>query len=126
MATVLTTVGKGLVTALLTASGPQHIGWGTGATTAVVGDTGLVTPAAPARVAGTRSQATTTVSNDSYQVQGTLTAGGPLAITEAGLFDGAGTGSPPTGAALMVRGDFAAINLASGDSIQFTVKVALG
>jgi len=57
------------------------------------------------------------------ELVGTLTSGGTLAITEVGVFDAAGSGGPPTGANLFLRGDFTAINLVSGDSIAFTVKV---
>jgi hypothetical protein len=64
------------------------------------------------------------VTNDTLQATGILTAAGARAITEVGLFDAAGAGSPPTGGNMDVYADFAAINLASGDSIAFTVKVA--
>lgn len=108
-----------------TGTPPVHVGWGTGTTDAVATDTALQTPASPARTSGTKTQVTTNTTNDTYQVVATITAGGTLAITEAGLFDGAGTGLPPTGANLYVRGVFAAINLVSGDSIQFTIKIVL-
>ena len=68
------------------------------------------------RTAGTSTQQTTTTANDTYQVVGTLTAGGTLAITNAGLFDASTSGN------LFVKGDFSTISLSSGDSIQFTFK----
>lgn len=133
MATVVTNTGKGIIGGFLaqaTAAGsglgsttPTWIGWGTGTGTAAATDTTLGTPQNPARVNGTRSAVTTTNSSDTYQVVGTLTSGGTLAITEVGVFDAAGSGGPPTGANLFLRGDFTAINLVSGDSIAFTVKV---
>jgi hypothetical protein len=47
---------------------------------------------------------------------------GPVAITEVGAFDAVGSGSPPTGGNMGIYGDFAAINVSSGDSIAFTVN----
>lgn len=128
MATVLTNKGiEMLMGIFFNAAGtpPVHVGWGTGTTAAAATDTGLQTPQNPARASGTKTQQTTNTTNDTYQVVATLTAGGALAITEAGLFNGAGTGSPPTGADLYVRGVFTAINLALNDSIQFTIKIVL-
>jgi hypothetical protein len=63
-----------------------------------------------------RCKQTTTTTDDTYQVVGTLTAGGTLAITNAGLFDAVSSGN------LFVKGDFSTINLSTGDSIQFTFK----
>lgn len=125
MAVVLTNNGKGILTNRVKGAGtePNFVGWGTGTTTATATDTALVTPASPARVAGTSTQQTTTTANDTYRVVAQLVAGGALAITEAALFDGAGTGLPPTGATIFIRGDFAALNLSSGDSITFTFNV---
>jgi hypothetical protein len=118
MASVVTTVGKGIITNRIKGAGtePLYTAWGTGAGTAVVGDTTLNTETGT-RVSGTSTQQTTSVTNDTYQVVGTMTAGGALAITNAGLFDAATVGG------LFVHADFTTINLASGDSIQFTFKV---
>jgi hypothetical protein len=119
MATVLTNAGKAIVTNRLRSGGtePLNAAWGTGAGTAAIADTTLFTEATP-RAAGTSSQATVTVTNDTYQVVATITAAGTLAITNAGLFDviTASSGN------LFVKGDFTTINLVSGDSIQFTFK----
>jgi hypothetical protein len=119
MATVLVNAGKALVTSLILAGGatePHHVAWGTGAGTAAITDTTLFTESAEARVVGTSTQQTVTVTNDTYQVVGTITASATRAITNAGLFDAATTGN------LFVKGDFTVINLATGDSIQFTIK----
>lgn len=75
-----------------------------------------------ARTAGTPTQQTTSQTNDTYQVVGTITALGTPAITEVGVFDAAGTGSPPTGGNMDFYGSFAVITLAVGDSITFTLK----
>ena len=120
MATLLVNTGKAVVTNRVKngatgATEPNYVAWGTGAGTAALTDTTLFTETGT-RVAGTSTQVTTTTTNDTYQVVGTQTAGGTLAITNAGLFDAITTGN------LFVKGDFSTINLASGDSIQFTFK----
>jgi hypothetical protein len=50
-------------------------------------DVALFTESAEARVTGTSSQVTTTTTNDTWQVTGTMTATGSRAITEAALAD---------------------------------------
>lgn len=104
------------------ASRALYIGWGTGSGQGVTA-TDLATAASESRVTGTSSQQTTTTTSDTYQVTGTITATGTRAITEVGVFDAAGTGNPPSGGNLDIYGDFTVINLASGDSIAFTVQV---
>lgn len=110
---------------LQTGAAPKNIGWGTGTAAANVADTALVTEVAPtstvARTVGTESAVTTTVSGDTYQVAGTITATltGPTAITEAGTFTSATAGA----ASLFIRGVFSAINTSVGDAIAFTVKL---
>lgn len=125
MASLVTNVGlKKFVDALVATDAVKYLGWGTG-TGQGVASTDLATPANEARVAGTDSAVTVTTTDDTFQVAGTITAGGARAITEVGVFDGAGTGTPPSGDNLAFYGDFSVINLASGDSITFTVKVTL-
>jgi hypothetical protein len=118
MATVITDAGLAIVTNRIKGSGtePSYIAWGTGAGTAAVGDTTLFTEASESRVAGTSTQQTTTKTNDTYQVVGTLTAGGSKTITNAGLFDAS------TGGNCFLKGDFTGVALALGESIQFTMK----
>lgn len=112
--------GPAIVTNRMIAGGtaPKNIGWGTGTTAAAVTQTALVTEAAPTtgggRTVGTEARTTITQSNDNYQVTGTVTAGSTLAITEAGLFDAVSAGN------MLIRADFAAVNVVSGDSIAFT------
>ena len=120
MATLLVNTGKAIVTNRVKngatgATEPNFVAWGTGAGTAALTDTTLFTETGT-RVSGTSTQVTTTTTNDTYQVVGTQTAGGALAITNAGLFDAVSSGN------LFVKGDFSTINLTSGDSIQFTFK----
>ena len=75
----------------------MNIGWGVSAGTAAVTDTtlfgerlvDLTTAAGTDHTAGTSTQQTTTVTNDTYQVIGTRTATGAGTVTNAGLFDAA-------------------------------------
>lgn len=120
LATVFTNAGAAIVTNRIIQAGtaPKNIGWGTGTNAAAVGDTALQTEAAPTtgggRTVGTESRTTVTNTNDNYQVVGTVTAGGTLAITEAGLFDAVSAGN------MLIRSVFAAVNVVSSDSIAFT------
>lgn len=118
MATVLTTVGKGIVTNRMIGSGtePKWIGMGTGTTTAVVGDTVIETEV-ETRAVGTSSRVTTTVANDTYRTVGTITATAPRAVANAGSLDAITSGN------LCVHGDFSVINLSTSDSIQFTIDL---
>jgi hypothetical protein len=210
VATVITRKGKDILSARLiggtpTQAEPKVITWGTNpaALTATNADVAMFTESSEARVSATSSQQQTTNPNDTYQLVGTIVAGGARVIQEFGAFDSttqpavaavaaggvvgsavsttlntaatftpgnnnyiqirtevmqvtAGSGStaltvvraqngssaiatigvadvvtpgnPPnnsaiTGGSMFVHADFAAINLASGDSIQFTAKV---
>lgn len=105
------------------ASVPKYLQWGTGSAAAASANAVTTTSTTESRTTGSASQVTTTQTNDTFQVTGTITAAGARAITEVGLFDAAGTGSPPTGGNMCVYGDFSVINLATNDSIAFTVKV---
>ena len=119
MATLLVNTGKAVVTNYLNggaATQPKYVAWGTGAGTTAATDTTLFTETGT-RTSGTTTQQTTSTTNDTFQVVGTLTAGGSLTITNAGTFDASTSGN------LFVKGDFTGVPLNSGDSIQFTVKV---
>jgi len=127
LASVLTNAGRAIVTNRIHGAGtePLQVGWGTGVGTAAAADTTLFTEKAldlsatsGSRTAGTGSQVTTSVTNDTYQVQATLTATGAGTVTNAGCFDNATIGSGN----LYLKGDFTGIGLSSGDSIAFTFK----
>lgn len=122
MATVFTNAGKAITANRVNGAGtaPNYVAWGTGAGTAAAADTTLFTEASEARVAGTASVVTTTVTNDSYQVVGTITASAGKTITNAGLFDASTAGN------LYMKGDFTGLALGTGDAIQFTCKVVYG
>jgi hypothetical protein len=120
MATVVTNNGKGVITARFLASAPAlslYVGWGTGNGTAAAADTALFTEAAEARAAAAVTQATTTAMNDTIQAVGTLTATASRSVTNAGLVDAATSGN------LIMKGDFSALPLNTGDSIAFTMEI---
>ncbi len=119
MVSVLTNAGRDILTNRIKGSGtePNYIGWGTGSGGGA-GSTGLVAAAAEARTAGTSTRVTTSVTNDTYQVVGTITvAGAGKTISEVGLFDAAAAGN------LFIYADFTGIALNVGDSIAFTIKL---
>jgi len=131
MATFVVDGGLDVTTNRIKGAGtePLNIGWGTGTQTATTrSDTGLgpttverdvdLAGTTGSRTAGTSTRQTTNTTNDTYQVIGTRTATGAGAVTCAGLFDNATIGSGN----MYLKGDFAAINLAIGDAIQFTIK----
>lgn len=126
VATVVTNVGKAMfadrmrTTPATYSASPKFIGMGVGATgaarTAVAADTALST-AVETRTSGTESTVTTTNTNDTYQVSGTITATASRAVDEGGLFDAVSAGN------MAVSWTQAVDNLVSGDSITFTIKV---
>jgi len=123
MADVVTNVGATIITARMieppagSMPEPKFVAWGTGAGTAAVADTTLFTESTEARTSGTSTVQTTTTSEDTYRVVGTITADGTKAITNAGLFTAA------SGPSLLCKSDFATINLLINDSITFTFNV---
>jgi len=96
-------------------SGMNYHDCGTGSTAAQVTDTALQTPAGTARVSGTQSNP----SNGVYRTVATIGFSSNLAITEWGLFSAATSGT------LWDHRVFAAINVSSGDSIQFTYSLTV-
>lgn len=121
MATVFTNAGSAIVTNRIIGSGtePKYVAWGTGAGTSAAANTTLFTESAEeSRTSGTSTRQTTTVTNDTYQVVGTITvATSDKTITNVGLFDAASTGN------LLMKSDFTGVDLVVGESIQFTLKV---
>jgi len=116
---ILTNVGRSILTNRIKGAGtePAYNAWGTGTTAEAVTQTALVTPSAEARVAGTTTQQTTTVTNDTYQNVGTITSAGTQTITEHGLFDALTVGN------MFCRSVFTGIAVVAADQITFTTKV---
>lgn len=88
---------------------------GVGITDPVVGDTDIETTDGESRATGSQTETSATV----YKSVGTISYTTTKAITEHGLFNAA------TGPTLMDRSEFAAINVVSGDSIQFTYELTV-
>jgi len=121
MANVVTWTGVAIETNLISGLGgtvPKYLGIGTGAGTSARTDTTLFTEnTANARGVGTFTRITTSQTNDTLQVVATITnASSTIAVTNAGFFDASSSGN------LWVKGDFAVVNIATGDSIQVTVQ----
>jgi hypothetical protein len=121
-ATLIVNGGKALSAQRILGTGaePKYVAWGTGAGTAAAADTTLFTESTEeARTNGTSSQVTTTVTNDTYQVVGTITVvTSNKTITNVGLFTALTVGT------LWFKSDFTGLALLIGDAIQFTIKVA--
>lgn len=128
MASLVPNSGKAVISGRMfgstpTQAEPHYVGWGTGAGAGSASSTDLSTAATEARATGTSTQFTTSVTNDTHQVVGTLTANANKTITNVGIFDAPGSGSPPSGGALYAIFDGLNQALNSGDSIQLTARV---
>lgn len=126
MAPAIVNSGKDYLTSLIKLASrpgtePAAVAWGTGTTAEALTQTALVTESAEARTAGTSSQVTTTYTNDTYRVVGTITATAGRSITESGLFNS----TTVAGSIMVTRGVFTAIALSTSDSIQFTWSIKL-
>ena len=119
MAIAYTSVGEGIVVDAIETALSPFIGWGLGAASAK-GSIDLANPATEARSTAVESQPTA----DKNQWVATITCAGiGKTITEAGVFDAAGSGSPPSGGNLIVVGDFTGIVLAVGDKVELTISL---
>lgn len=94
---------------------------GTGTTAEAIGDTALVTECTTALNPDSTRGVGTQVNSvaKTYSSVATLTFDASAAVTEHGLFNAASTGT------LWDRTVFSAINVASGDSIQFTYTLSI-
>jgi len=88
---------------------------GTGGTAEAIGDTGMQTPAGPARATGTQSEPTAT----SYRTIGTQTYTGVANIVEHGLFSASSAG------VMLDRSVFTAIPVVNGSQIEFTYTLTV-
>ena len=89
---------------------------GTGTNAEAVGDTTLQTKVESGRVTGTQLEGATA---EIYKTVATITYTGTHAIVEHGLF------SQATGATLMDRSKFTAINVLTGEKIEFTYELTV-
>ena len=123
---LITNVGHAAANARLSGQGAYgtfvNLAIGIGTTAAAAADTALtseITTGGGSRGAATASQVTTTVANDTTQLVKTWTFTSAFAVTEEGILD-----SATTGGNLLAHQVFAAVNVASGDSLQITHKVS--
>jgi len=93
---VVTSKGREVIAGRMTgtATEPKQLGWGTGGIaggpfTAAVTDVNAFQESPESRVPGTSSITTTTTTNDTYQVVGTITSGSNQTIAEVLLSDSA-------------------------------------
>lgn len=121
MPTVLTDLGEAHVIDAVDAYGTRYVGIGESATAPAKGDTNLGSPSTEARVAAVETQ----TSADVLQMVGTFTANGTKTLKEAGIFDAAGSGSPPSGGNLLIHGTFADAPVASGYTVVITVTLEI-
>lgn len=116
---VITTVGAGfLADAFMNLTEPETMNYhdsGTGTNAESISDTGLQTPAGPARVTGTQSKPTST----QYRTVGTITYSTNQTITEHGIF------SASTSGVLLDRSVFTGITVSNGAQIEFTYTLTV-
>lgn len=122
---LVTNAGLALAAGRLNGSGSPaaatYIATGTGTNAAAAGDTTLQTEISDSgleRAAATVSLVTTTQTNDTAQMLKSFSVTGTKAVTESGVLNAASTGT------LLCRQVFSAINVANGDTLQITWKVA--
>jgi len=106
-------VGRAVISALLIATGtaPSHIAIGQGTPS----DTALGAEAF--RQAASRSQVTTTITNDTAQYEYIFSFTGTYHITEAGLYNAA------SGPVQVLYQSFASVDVIVGDSLRVTWKL---
>jgi hypothetical protein len=123
---VVTNAGRAIQTNLVSGLGgtaPNYIAIGSGAGTSAVTDTTLFTEYTTgtwtgyARVNATPTRATTSVASDTIKWSGSFTAGAAQTVTNAGNFDASTNGNG------LVKGDFAGVALANGDSITINISL---
>jgi len=123
---VITNAGIAEVASLILTDNPgtatafDYIAIGTGTTAEGATDTALeteITTGGGERAASTGTLVTTTVTDDTAQLQHTFSFTSTFAVTEAGILNAASAGT------LLCRKTFSAVNVASGDSLQVTYKV---
>ncbi len=98
----------------------KNVGTGTGTTAAAVGDTALQTAIGTTATAGTNTNAVVSTNATVTNVT-TVSYSGTSAVTEWGLFNQ----TTLSGAKMWDHKIFSAINVISGDSIQFTYVLTL-
>ena len=109
----------------LGATAPKWAQWGVGTTAPDSADDDLETKTGCNETPRTNDDCavtTTDADDDTISVGALITKTvGPADITEVGLFNAEGAGTPPTGDTLFLRATFSPIGLVAGNSIDFTI-----
>ena len=120
---LVVSAGKAGVASRINGAGAEaaftYLAVGTGTNAAAAGDTALqteITDSGLARAAATCTRVTTSVTNDTAQLDKTFSVTGTKAVTEAGALNAASTGT------LLGRQVFSAVNVVNGDTLQITYK----
>lgn len=120
---LVTSAGKAGIASRINGAGSEaaftYLGVGVGTGAAAAGDTTLgteITDSGLARAAATCTRVTTSVTNDTAQLDKTWSVTGTKAVTEVGAFNAASSG------VLLGRQVFSAINVVNGDSLQVVYK----
>lgn len=121
---MITNAGKAGIASRINGAGSEaaftFAGVGTGTTPAAVGDTTLeaeIVDSGLERAAATCTRVTTTVANDTAQLDKTFSVTGTKAVTECGIFNAISAG------VMAARNVFSAVNVISGDSLQIIQRV---
>lgn len=111
----------------------SHMGLGTGTTAEAGANTDLQTPSGLRKSLTSTTPSSNTItyvasfgdgqglSNETSSGNGTATT----AITEAAIFNAAGTGTPVAGGTMLCRTTFPVVNKADGDTLQITWTITL-
>jgi hypothetical protein len=97
------------------ATRPQYIQGGSGSGQSATAND--LVAAVQTREVGVTSQETVSVTGDTFKVVGSVTALSDVTISEVGVFDAVSGGN------MDVYGDFAGIDLATGDVIVFSISI---
>lgn len=123
---LITSTGKAGAASRINGAGAEpaftYLAVGIGTNPAAAGDTTLqseITDSGLERAAATCTRVTTTVTNDTAQLDKTWSVSGTKSVTECGIFNAASVG------VLLGRQVFAAVNVVSGDSLQVIYRVSV-
>ena len=108
----ITNTGFADISAAYAANGTSYFGWGSGSGQTAT-DTDLASPIADSRGLGTATQTTTSVTNDTIKIDGSIIASNPCTVSEVAVFDASTSGH------MNFYADFTGVNLGQNDLILF-------
>ena len=111
-----------MLTGDATAAGTMYVGMGNDGTEAAASDTDLIDPSDEARSSCVESQPTSLVA----QWVGSITVTENQSLKEYGLFETAGTGTPPTGGQMLARANvLAGQAVLINDVVEITATITV-